>query len=360
MKFPGQSMSTIPATTAFDQEIYSGRIAPFLPPRLIDIHTHVWQSRTDAPSQNRARLVAWPGLVAKENPIEDLMETYRRLLPGKEVVPMIFGHSNNRAADFAGGNDYIAGIMRSRGFPGLLFARPDWSAEELVAQLRRAPFRGVKVYLSLADPALAVNEITIFDFLPHHQLAVLDDLGLIVMLHIPRDGRLRDPVNLAQMLEIERRYPNVRLIIAHVGRAYCKEDVGDSLAVLGRETKRMLFDFSANTNAVVFGELIRRIGPGRILFGSDLPIVRMRCRRICEQGKYINLVPRGLYGDVSIDSHMREVDGPDAGRITFFLYEEILAFRQAAEDCSLNGQDVADVFCGNAERLIQSVKPIGT
>lgn len=352
-------MSTLPEPTLLDQEIYSKQIAPFLPPRIIDIHTHVWQSKTDAPKQNRARLVAWPALVAKENPIEDLVLTYRRLFPDKEVVPMMFGHLNNRAADFEGGNGYIAEQVRRHGFFGLMYARPDWSAEELVTQLRRGPFSGVKVYLSLADASLAVNEITIFDFLPPHQLAVLNDLGLIVMLHIPRDGRLRDPVNIAQMLEIERRYPNVRLIIAHVGRAYCEEDMGGALEVIGRETKRMLFDFSANTNAVVFAELIRRIGPRRILFGSDLPIVRMRCRRICEQGRYINLVPKGLYGDVSVDSHMREVDGPAAAGITYFLYEEILAFKAAAEVTGLTRQDIADVFCHNAERLLQEAKPIG-
>ncbi|MDO8543536.1 MAG: amidohydrolase family protein [Opitutaceae bacterium] len=352
-------MSTIPAPTALDQEIYSTRIAPFLPPRIIDIHTHVWQSKTDAPRQNRSRLVTWPALVASENPIEDLVETYRRLFPDKEVVPMMFGHLNHRAADFAGGNGYIAELIRRRGFPGLMYARPDWSAEELVVQLRLGRFSGVKVYLSLADPKLAVNEITIFDFLPPHQLAVINELGMIVMLHIPRDGRLRDPVNIEQMIEIERRYPSVQLIIAHVGRAYCDEDMGDALALLGRETRRMWFDFSANTNAVVFAELIRRIGSRRILFGSDLPIVRMRCHRICEHGKYINLVPKGLYGDVSVDSHMREVDGAAAAEITYFLYEEILAFKAAAEATGLTKQDVADVFCHNAERLLNSVKPIG-
>jgi hypothetical protein len=35
------------------------------------------------------------------------------------------------------------------------------------------------------------------------------------MLHIPRDGRLKDPVNLRQMIEIEQAYP--RLFIVHGG-----------------------------------------------------------------------------------------------------------------------------------------------
>ena len=43
--------------------------------------------------------------------------------------------------------------------------------------------------------------------------------------------------------EIEQKYPNVKLIVAHIGRAYSPEDLGDALDVLGKETKNMLFDF---------------------------------------------------------------------------------------------------------------------
>jgi hypothetical protein len=155
------------------------------------------------------------------------------------------------------------------------------------------------------------------------------------------------------MFEIDQRYPNAKVIIAHVGRAYCPEDVGDAFPVL-RETKHLLFDISANTNAAVFEQLIRTAGPRRILFGSDLPITRMRMRRICEKGNYINLVPKGLYGDVSDDKHMREIDGEQADMLSFFLYEEIDAFRRAAQATGLTTADIEDVFYGNAARLIDS------
>ena len=46
-------------------------------------------------------------------------------------------------------------------------------------------------------------------------------------------------------MEIEEKYPNVKLIVAHIGRAYAKEDIGDVFEVLGK-TKKMLFDFTAN------------------------------------------------------------------------------------------------------------------
>jgi hypothetical protein len=226
---------------------------------------------------------------------------------------------------------------------------PQWSAQRLEREIREGGFLGAKVYLTLSPADIPVDQIRIFDFLPHQQLEVLNERGWIVMLHIPRCGRLRDPVNLADMLEIDRRYPKARVIIAHVGRAYCPEDGGDAFAVL-RETKHLLFDISANTNAAVFEQIIRTVGPRRILFGSDLPITRMRMRRICEQGNYVNLVPKGLYGDVSDDKHMREVEGAQAEALSFFLYEEIDAFRRAAQATGLTPADIEDVFHGNAVR----------
>ena len=179
------------------------------------------------------------------------------------------------------------------------------------------------------------------------------------MLHIPRDGRLRDRINLSQMLEIENRYPRVKLIIAHIGRAYCPEDIGDAFDVLS-ETNNMMFDFSANTNVGIMVKLIRAVGSKRILFGSDMPILRMRMRRVCENGIYVNIVPRGLYGDVSGDKHMREVEGEEAERLTFFMYEEIDAFRRAAEETGLAFSEIEDIFCNNAARIIEEAKTQGS
>jgi hypothetical protein len=119
----------------------------------------------------------------------------------------------------------------------------------------------------------------------------------------------------------------------------------------------MRFDIAANTNAWVFEQLIRAVGPKRILFGSDLPITRMRMRRTCRGGTYVNLVPRGLYGEVSGDKNMGELDGAEAEKLTFFLYEEIDAFRRAAEATGLTARDVEDVFFGNAVKLLYEDSP---
>jgi predicted TIM-barrel fold metal-dependent hydrolase len=227
-----------------------------------------------------------------------------------------------------------------------------WSAHELERKVVEGGFLGLKPYLEFAPPHIPSGEIKIFDFLPHHHLEVADAHGWIVILHIPRAARLQDPVNLEQMLEIEQRYPNVQVVIAHIGRAYCAEDVGNAFDQL-KDTRRMSFDVSANTNGWVMEQLLRAVGPQRVVFGSDMPVVRMRMRRICEGGFYVNLVPPGLYGDVSDDPHMREASEADGAKLSFFMYEELNAIRQAVLAVGLGAGEIEDMMYNNAAKLIR-------
>ncbi len=334
-----------------DRKTYAETLRDFLPEKIIDAHTHVWKAEHQHHDDSAyGRVVSWPSRVAPEGPIEELVEGYRLMFPGKSVTPLMFSLVYE-GDDAKAMNDYVSRCSASTGFPALIFAHPTWTGAELEKGIRKGRFLGAKVYLNLAPSYIPQKEIRIFDFLPPHQLDVLDRNRWVAMLHIPRDGRLRDPVNLAQMMEIERNWPRVRLIIAHVGRAYCDEDIGDAFEVL-KATKSMVFDFSANTHDRSFEGALRAFGPGRCLFGSDMPITRMRMRRLCEGGRYINVVPRGLYGDVSGDRNMREVDPPEADQLTFFMYEEIKAIRRAMEKLGLGRADAEAVFYSNAKRFL--------
>ena len=84
------------------------------------------------------------------------------------------------------------------------------------------------------------------------------------------------------------------------------------------------------------------------MFGSDMPITKMRMYRIVEDGHYINVVPRGLYGDVSYDRNMRETDET---KITTFMYEELLAFKRAAEELHLTKDEIQGILGGNGAKL---------
>ncbi len=226
--------------------------------------------------------------------------------------------------------------------------------EEVEREVRKYGCLGLKPYLTNCPPYIPPNEIRIFDFLPPEHLEAADRNGWIVMLHIPRSGRLRDPVNLAQLLEIEKRYPNIKLIVAHIGRAYSKQDIGDAFDLLGR-TERMLFDFTANLCDDAIRACIKAVGCGRLMFGSDMPIAIMRMYRITDPvtGFYRNVVPRGLYGDVSGDPHMLESDETN---ITLMIYEQLRALKRVAANLHLTDAQIEKILYGNAKDLLESVK----
>ena len=341
--------------TEYDQKIYEEELRDFLPDNILDVHTHVYldglrDDKTLIPAAEK-RVVTWPDLVARDNSIEDLQETYRLMFPGKDVHSLMFTNAESSEAN----NRYVAECARRTGWPALYFSRPEQTADEVEQKIREGGFLGVKSYLDMAPRYIPQAEIRIFDFFPKHQLQRLNELGGIVMLHIPRNGRLKDPVNLAQIMEIKAEFPRVRLIVAHVGRAYVESDVGNAFDVLDKAPD-LMYDFCANCCEYAITEVLRRAGPKHVMFGTDMPILRMRCRRIEENGTYINLIPPGLYGDPSQDSHLREVTPEEAEKITFFAYEELLAFKRACKTLGLSREDVKDIMYNNAARLIDGAR----
>lgn len=343
--------------TDYDREFYKTRLKDLLPSKLFDIHCHIYLKsfRVSKVADKNSGLASWPELVAQENPIEDLHETYHLMFPDKQVSSLTFASCSYRD-DIKANNAYVRDkIAEYDTLYGLYYSRPTQSAEEVEREVLSGGFLGLKSYLDLAPKYIPANEVRVFDFFPHHLLEVAEEHGWIVMLHIPRPGRLKDEVNLAQIREIKLRYPHIRLIIAHVGRAYNPENVGNAFEILS-DLGDLLFDFSANCCEPVFEKLIQAVGPDRILFGSDLPVLRMRTHRITENGTYINLIPRGLYGDPNQDPHLREVDEEQAKKITFLMYEEIDAMLRAAEACKLGTADIEKMFYKNARTLVDQVK----
>lgn len=329
----------------YDKIVYEEQLKDFLPDQMVDCHTHIWKKEHGAQTPAKG-CVAWTRMVAKECTAEDLLQTYADLFPGKKITPVFMGQPE---ANLEATNNYTKESLNKYKLPALYCTDYSMTPEFLEKEVIGGGFSGLKPYLNNSPDYIPVNEVRIFDFLTPEHLKLADKYGWIIMLHIPRAKRLRDPLNIAQMMEIEEKYPNIKLIIAHIGRAYAEEDIGNAFETLGK-TKNMVFDFTANTLDKAMIACMEAVGPKRLLLGSDLPIVKMRMYRTTENGVYYNHVPRGLYGDVSGDPHMIETDETN---ITNFLYEELLAFKRAAKALKLSKEDVADVLCRNAQKLFQ-------
>jgi hypothetical protein len=53
---------------------------------------------------------------------------------------------------------------------------------------------------------------------------------------------------------------------------------------------------------------------------------------------------------------MGVVEGAEAEALTFFMYEELRAFKKASERTGLSSTDLEDVFYNNARALLDGIK----
>ena len=333
----------------YDREIYETKLRDFLPDKIMDAHVHLWGA--DLPDYGSSNGGAtWTHAAADEMSAEHFTSSTKIMFPGKDFSALVFGGCLKELKPC---NDYLYAEATKLGFPMLMRTSYDMSGEYIEAECKKYGFIGLKPYLTNIPPYIPTEEIRIYDFLPKEHLEVANRNGWIVMLHIARSKRLRDEVNIAQLMEIEKKYPNVKLIVAHIGRAYSKQDIGDAFDILGK-TKNMYFDFTANVCDDAIRACIEAVGTDRFIFGSDLPIAIMRFFRTTDPvtGYYYNNIPKGLYPGAELDPHNRETDKPT----TLLIYEQILAFKRVAEELKLKDSDIEKVMYTNIKKLVDGVK----
>jgi predicted TIM-barrel fold metal-dependent hydrolase len=333
---------------ACDRAFYDKHLKDFLPDKMFDAHVHISTAGLSRYGSHNGGST-WTDYLCKEMGVEEFLAMNKEMFPNQKMEALIFGMCLTGINET---NAYVINNNKDYGFPMLYRSDYAQSPDELEANVKAGGFIGLKPYLSNCPSYIPSNEVRIFDFLPPAQLEVANKNGWIIMLHIPRNKRLGDPVNIAQIMEIEEKYPNVKLIVAHVGRAYTDADFGNAFEIL-KNTKHMMFDFTANLFTPAITEGIKTVGVDRFLYGTDLPIAVMRMYRIVENGDYFNVVPKGYYGDVTGQPHMREEDND---QISLMAYEQLLAFKRSAAELKLTDTDVEKILYSNAKKLCDSMK----
>jgi uncharacterized protein len=337
--------------TDVDRAFWHEHLADWLPPRIFDAHTHVNapEFRRETPTEEKRRQY-WVNEVLEPVRAETAEHCFATVFPGRQVSCLCFGFPD-LDYDIEGSNANLQAECVARGWYCLAVVRPQWSADRLAKELDSPRVLGVKPYYGLigSDPTTRdrYQEASIFDFLPHHQLELLDDRRAWVTLHVPKADRLEHPANIAEIREIRRRYPHVRLVIAHLGRCYTLAQAEAALPQLS-DDDGLYFDSSAVMNAEVHRFALKTIGSKRILYGSDNPVFYMRGRRQYEGKTYRNRTSYPFFFN-------RERESPAVeATYTLYMYEELWAIRQACEQLGLGAADVEALFYGNARRLISS------
>ncbi len=325
-----------------DRRIYKEEILPWLPKKIIDCHVHIGLEDHSDPISPERIAESWALEIKSDMSWEDLQATYRELLPEQKVSILVFGHPR-REVDQIQSNRYVMdkALQNKSAAHALVVTKPEWDAS-VIESAMFCGFAGIKPYPDFAPQNL---ECSIYDFLPKSHLAMLNRLGGVLMLHLPRRGRIADPENIRELTEIYNDYPNIKMVVAHIGRAYCLPTAEEGLPPFA-DCTRMYFDTAANLNTDVFQFALETLGPDRVLFGTDLPITLMRGVREHVGDKYINFTD----GDYSWNKNRKSAE--EESEYTYYLYEELLAIIRAVKSAGMGHEEMEKIVYRNCARIL--------
>jgi predicted TIM-barrel fold metal-dependent hydrolase len=331
--------------TDADRQIYRDELGEFLPRRIFDAHVHLFDPsclKPDAefPPRNVYRRFGCAF------PLERYLEWAAECLPGQTLHLNSFGQPSHHS-DLDASAAYTGRSSDNRRFFGMALVSPKDSAEEVVRRVTRNRLVGYKPYLNFVDWK-PKEEVTIRDMLPDAQMEAADARGLAVTLHIPREGRLADPVNQAQMVELCRRYPNAKVIFAHIGRAYWLRNATGFLDGIAA-CPNAYVDTAMVNHEGVLEYAFRAFPRDRILFGTDAPIALLRGKSVEINNQYAYLMGEDYAIGTSI------YDAAHAVVFTTFYYEQLRGLKLAAERAGVTRAEAEDILFRNADRLFGSV-----
>ena len=333
-------------TNDLDHRIWSEELDGFVPHEVYDIHTHMyrWEFNTDTnkdsgPFAAVCRLFPEVGYDA-------LQSTDCVLMPGRSVSRLSFPFPFTPSCDFEASNRWVAEqTLSDPRSAALMVTHPSMTAEELEAYIQQYGFLGFKPYRFYATSGDAV-QCRITDFLPENQLAVADRYGLMIMMHMARRHGIADEQNLNDLARLTADYPNVKWILAHCARSYSYWALEKAASRL-RQIPNLWYDTSSVCESDAIEALFDAVGPDRVMYGSDdLPVGAGR-------GKYVTFGQGWAY--LSPTNHSFSLEHCD-GRMTFVRYEQLRAMRRAAKRIGLGKEQIQNLFCNTAEKLVQSVR----
>lgn len=330
--------------TELDKEFYTEQLKDRMPDKFIDSHTHInlQDHLVDVPKERIEDDWALQG--GMHMTADDAKFYYDIMFPGKKwsIVAFPFPIRESHIED---NNDYVAMCANEGKIAhGLMCIKPSYSLEYMQHELTIKNFSGVKPYPDMISGKKGA-EIDIFQFLPHSHLALLEELNMPIVLHLPRAGRMPDDNNIAELKEIRQKYPALKIIIAHFGRCFTPYHFKQAVDKMGEDIHGFYFDTAAVLNPEVHRLALDKLSHKHILFGTDQPIFLWHGRRKWTEQSYYNLAREDFMWNKEHES--KEVKG----KYTFYVYEQINNLLNEMESAGFSTEQKEDVFYNNARNI---------
>ncbi|HHW31691.1 MAG TPA: amidohydrolase family protein [Clostridiaceae bacterium] len=338
-----------------DMPFYKKVISPTLPEEILDFHTHSWiagqwisKEKQDAYNAlNSASLGTFSAArymtTELEYGMEKLLEDGRRMFPDKTYSAVCFGQPTP-AVDIDKTNSYIAKYSGTKGlYPLRVTGKNKVPAEVLRQEILENGYYGYKVYLDWVGNDY--GNVRVEDMIGPVEMELANELGLVVLLHVPRSGRLADTEVQRGVRKIAEHYPNASIVLAHCGRCYHPLEMKNAIESI-RNLNNVYLDTSMVMDVTVLQIVFNYIHSSRVLFATDFPVAAMRGKRVNIMDHWVDVVLEGYP-----ESDFRV--GSNNMRASFMAYEIILAINIAAEMSGISVEKTKDIYYNNGIKLLK-------
>lgn len=328
-----------------DAEIYEKELKEFLPEKIFDSHIHLLDDTSFALGYKFPDKNCYLKFGGKFT-LETCMAYFKKLLPEQEIYINSFG-SPDRDTILDAAAKYTGKVSDNENYFGMALVSPHDNIEDIKRRIIENKLVGYKPYLNFVDWK-DTKDITIFDMLPEEQMEYANSEKLVITLHIPRPGRLADPVNQKDMVSICKKYPDAKIIFAHIGRAYYLSNVVGFLQNIA-DLPNAYIDTAMINHEGVLEYVFKNFPVGKILFGSDAPIALLRGKSVEINNQYAYLMAEDYRIGTAI------YDSENAVDFTFFFYEQLRGIKLATERTGLSTSQVEDIFFNNSYKLFSNI-----
>jgi hypothetical protein len=330
-----------------DLPFYRAEIEPLLPVQILDFHAHIWRKQdwNEVPWEKKREGAEYM-VTDPDYSLEQLHADSTRIFPDRTYKAVCFGNPTP-AADIEKTDSYTAEAGKTGWvYPLMLAGKGLRSGEQIEQKLVSGGFFGYKVLLNWYGDNY--GSVTVEDMISKVEMELAEKYHLVVLLHVPRSGRLADPEIQRGVQKLSRQYPNAQIVLAHCGRCYLPDEMKRAVHSI-RDLTNVYMDTSMVMDPVALQMTLEEIDSSRVLFATDFPVPIMRGRRVYVMDHWVDLVLPG-----NQDSNFRVQS--DNMRATFMVYEIVLAIRRAVERVKLPQQKLTAIFFENGIDVLNKVQ----
>ena len=318
-----------------DSEFFARELAAFVPDRVFDAHSHLWQHR----------LIPWsiPGREQLDAGYSEYIQLMQDLHPDRRMAALFIpAVSLDKKSAFTEENEWVS--RQTAANPdcrGLFFIGPEDDPDWVRQEVRRMNLHGLKCYHTMA-PQQPTWNAEIPDYLPEGLVQVAHEEGWVITLHMVRSRAAADPSNIHWIRYYCEQYPQMRLILAHSARGFQPAHNLEGLPQL-QGLENLYFDTSANCDPIAHQAIIRYCGHEKLMYGTDMPVSHGRGRSLGAADAFLWL---GEDTPVWEEQHLTI-------KPVLLGLEHLRSVKWACWSEQLGDSAVEDIFWNNAAKLFR-------